>query len=50
MEDEFLLLYHINGMNGDKVETMNYTDRQWWLNRLAQQFQKEKEAVNKKRQ
>lgn len=41
------MLYHINGLTSDRINTMNPKEREWWLDRLSDQLEKETNAIKK---
>jgi len=43
-EAEFLLLYHIKGMNPERVAGMDYDDRLRWMKRLLKEKKAEAKA------
>ncbi len=44
-EEEFLLLYYINGMTPDRVHSFSPFERDWYLTRLYEQLKNEEKKI-----
>lgn len=47
LEEEFLLLYYINGMTPERLHSLSPYERAWYLERLDEQKTKEAEEIKK---